>query len=1263
MNDSLLKTIAAEIGVDVSLGIDQPLSPKVMAELYKGEDSGGWVDGAKWFESWKAWARQHTELLPTAHNDGKYLIARLSQRFSVPPLELQLSQNNSGSGVKPAFTGVPFALIQAVPGAPNEVKRGYEARMVVDPCTMKSVTEWKLITKTQTYNAYMEYAGTEPLAKTLEQLLEKDDRMDLQFITTQDLCRGLTTCQDHQCLQQEQEQSQHEHEVLWDRETRPSLEYYGDFPLILQVGDTRRFHTAHFGLIPVVKSLFPQHDLAPRASRDEILVVVGQDFIEHKPYYKYIINSDSQDLIFDFDFLAHRQPSINYSPSDNGQVWLFVDGFCRDGAAWAVTYHKPGSWFNGVLLLNEANACLNEVPITLKAIWKTLMQIRDPQFCSLNAKKVFSRVILYVSKQDIAAAFFNDRAMIRRWQQNGWTKPNGNPVAYRGLWEDLLHAIDSLQSLLQIEISIRYQTTGGVEVGLECLKRLKNSIPTYINLRRPNIATQIMNVTPLKTRMEFKELVSKGVNYRGFQCDVLLPKKLQEIAKVLQKEGCTSCKDDHKAYSPPSLPLSAPTDPTTVTTNRVSQGRIDSCPLLSKIPYPISSETSVSRETIALHDILGPTNGMKPNQLEPFGHQLCLCSPDSEAMRAALSILCDTHVIMYGHNNWIAMSKAELVMSLADADEAGLTGGMHGSREWIDLIKSSPVAAVAYDEFQHKLKDKLRQAKKKRKGNKKKVNQEWEDLKKINSKKLDRCEKSQPQTMGGIPTIIPGQDKQRPWKGKEKEVSEQEHKSKDHSGSIMADWGIGGLGEEQEMIDDKWQQSVSCEHNIETHNNMDSQSEKKSRKEKENVIQMTALENLDTVNTVAEALKNRDTSTPKLGTGPSNAKENMDFVRDTSPVIKGGDDLLALKEQMDVAKNRTDDDVSSYTLEATSRISELHLDNTDCSVQENDSQEGGVRERNRSLMVQRGDACPIEAEKQPTQRSWADIGDDDDDEYFKTLLEEVGSWQKVSTRKERRKARQSAAGSCTKSLQERGEKSGKKFEFRELQEGQVIKTAVGSSPEMGMFSGWNKKQEEAKSLQEEQENKMDQKVTKLRETLLHLSDSAMASSPTTAPPPTTHEKHAPTTSGENNMTDVQHVAVPVSTYEAQAHRTSIETQSDNPNTNKVQQANPVELLPVGPKLLLPLPLPLVVHEEPSTGTCSGQRLDKGKRREIGSTILACGDGQRQLEAVEEATIVHAAETRVELRPKFGDAPQWVEVRSIIPIVEDDHLFPTNPTNG
>ena len=1243
LNDNVLKTIAAEIGVGASLGVDRPLSPKIMAELNREE---GWVDGVKWFGSWKAWALQHTQLLPTTHDDGKQcLIARLSQRFSVPPLEFQLAQNDSGSGVKPTFTGVPFALLQTAPGTPTEVKRGHEARLVIDPCTMKSVTEWKLITKTQTYNTYKKCAEPEPLATTLDELLERDDKMDLQFITTQDLCKGLTTHQQNHYFHQEEQQSWDEHEVLWDRETRQCLEYYGDFPLILQLGDVRQFHTAHFGLIPVVKSLFPQHDLAPRASRDEILLVAGQDFIEHKPYYKYIIEDESQDLIFDPDFLIYRQPLINYSPCGNGQMWLFVDGFCRDGAAWAVTYHKPGSWFNGVLLLNEDNACLNEVPVTLKAIWKTLMQIRDPQFCSLNAQKSFSRVILYISKQDIAAAFCNDRAVIRKWQQNGWAKPNGNPVAYRDLWEDLVHAIDSLQSLLQIEISIRYQTTGGVEVGLECLKRLKNSIPSYINLRRPNIATQIMNVTPLMTRMEFKDLISKGINYRGSQCDVLLPKRLQDITKVLQKEGCTSCKYDHKIY-PPSPPLLAPKDPAT-TSGGVFQSRVGSCPLLSRIPFPISSEHSVSRETIALHDILGPADETKPNKLKPFGHQLCLCSPESEAMRAALSILCDTHVIMYGHNNWIAMSKAELVMSLADADETGLAGGMRGTSNWVDLMKSKPGGAEAYKEFQDRLEDKLRQAKKKKKGNKKKANQEGKNLKKVSNKKLDESEKSQLPTMDGMSKIILEPSSR---KGKEKEVQEQDHKLKDYPSSIMADRGMTRLGGEQKEVGDNWQQSASCGGESSRANR-----EKDLRKERESVIQKTALGNSDNVNSGVITVEMRDISASKPGTGYSNAKDNRDFSRDTNPVIRDGGDLLALKEQMDVAKNRRDDDVSSYTLDATSKISDLHLDNTDCNVQENDSHEGGVEEWDSSLTVLRDNACLIEAEKHPIQRSWADIGDDDEDEYYKTLIEEVGSWQKVSTRKERRKAKQDTEGECTKLPEEQEKENERRFGFRELQDDQATRAAVGSPPKTGVSPEWNKARE-TKPSQEEKENKVDKKVTELSETLLHTPVSAIESPTASAP---IHEKPAPTSSGEKNMSKPQHLAVQ-SGAKVQGISTlpdkKTEVHGDDYNTTKTQHSTPVEILPPGLESPLPLPLPQIAHEEPGTCACSWQCQEKDKRGEVSRIVLAHGGGQRETEAVEEAKVVHVPEPRVELRPRFGDAPQWVEVRGIIPMTNQPQCY-------
>lgn len=1247
MNDNILKTIAAEIGVDVSLGVDRPLSPKVMAELYRG---GKWVDGVKWFESWKAWALQHTDLLSKAHDDGKQcLMARLSQRFSIPPLKFQLAQNDSGSGVKPAFTGVPFALLQTVSGVPQEVRRGHEARMVIDPCTMKSVTEWKLITKTQTYSTYMKCTGPESLDATLEELLERDNRKDLQFITTQDLCKGLTA---HHRLNQEQQQLQYEYEGLWERETQSSLEYYGDFPLILQLGDARQFHTAHFGLIPVVKSLFPQHDLAPRASRDEILVVVGQDFIEHKPYYKYIIEYDSQDLIFDFDFLIYRQPLINYSPDSNGQVWFFVDGFCRDGAAWAVTYHKPGSWFNGVLLLNEDNSYLNDVPIALKAIWKSLMQIRDPQFCSLNANKLFSRVILYVSKQDIAAAFYNDRAMIRRWQQNGWTKPNGDPVVYRDLWEDLVYAIDSLQSLLQIEISIRYQTTGGVEVGLECLKRLKNSIPSYINLRRPNIASHIMNVTPLKTRMEFKELASDGINYRGSQCDVLLPGKLREIAKALQKEGCTSCKNDHKA----------------------------SCPLLSKIPSPISSEISVSRETIALHDILGPADGMKPNQLEPFGHQLCLCSPESEAMRAALSILCDTHVIMYGHNNWIAMSKAELVMSLADVDEAGLAGGMRGTRMWIDLMRSKPGGVEAYEEFQDRLKDRLRQAKKKKKGNKKKANQAGEALEKVNSKKVDEGEKNQFPTVDGMPTVILGHNKPWPCKGKEKEIQKQEQEDMpmDHSDGVVADWSITGLGEEQKGIGDNMDQSAPRESIFETHKDILSlairgigempeeckeapktKRGEKSKKEKESVIQKITLGNFDTVKAVAKAVGKKDITAPKLG-GKNNAKDRRGVRGDTDPMIKDGDDLLALKRQMDVIKDKHDDDVSSYTLDAIPRISDLHLDNTDCNAQENVKYEGGLGECDSSLMVQRDDSCPTEVEKQRIQRSWADIGDDED-EFLKTHLKEIGSWQKVSTRKERRKVRQVTAGASKKLSEEQEVQSGRKFGFRGLQEDQVIRSAVGFSPRMGVYYGRNEAQE-AKLLQVGGESKVYEKAPKLRETPPHMSESIITSSHVSASPLTIYGKYAPTENREKDVTKSQYLALQrVPSLDTSVQRTSTpfnkktEAHGDNHSTTKTQQTTPVELLPRGRKLSLPLPLPLIVQEEPGTRVCSGQRLEKEKGREIVITVLAPEDEpedeQRQRETVEEVNIVYAAETMVELRPRFGDAPQWVEVRNIVPMTD------------
>ena len=676
--DNELRDIAAKLGLYLRQDQVSGLTREQLISMLKVAYEAG---GASWAQFWRALSLSHTSRLPNNH-----VLLRLSQWFSTPQLEFPSGEHSivQGQTSQPRYKGIPISIVGSQrPGrAINFYNR---ACLIIDPCTMKSVGDWKLVTKTQPYNARIKAVGSEPRKITEDALLDKDQRKLVHFATTEDLINGLIT----------RVPKSSPPEVAWDEKQGSRLGYLGDFPFQAYWGGPNYHQRITLGMIPIVEDLFPQHVPAPLASGTEIRLVLGQDFIEHKQYYKYVIERETQDLTIDWDFQVYRNPNVNVN---GGQQTMkcFVDGFYRDGAEWAAMYHVTGSWFNGIVLLTANSSNMDRpVFITLKALWKALMQVQELMTRLVGSKPLPLRLILYVLQRDVAAAFENNWAMIKRWESRGWTKADGRPVANRDLWEQLLSSIRQMKTLLNIEVSIQCNPTDldprelqKYDLGIKCLKTLKQNVPSYVNLRRPDVTNYFLKATINNNAMGVDV---KGINYRGSQCDILLPEKLRELAYSLQNEGCLKCNSAHKIYQP---------------IEQIAEGRgaskDDVCPLLSQLPDSITSESSVSRETIVVHDLLGPYDELNPTR--PFGHQLCLCTPDSEAMKEALAILCNTHVIVYGHHNWIAVDKKELMLSLAEADEVGLPGDLeiNGSDKWINYLKSKPGGAEAFEEYKMK---------------------------------------------------------------------------------------------------------------------------------------------------------------------------------------------------------------------------------------------------------------------------------------------------------------------------------------------------------------------------------------------------------------------------------------------------------------------------------------------------------------------------------------------------------------------------------
>ena len=674
--DNELRELAAELGLYWQHDQVSGLTRNQLIRMLKAAQSAG---GPSWAQFWRALSVSHTSRLPNNH-----VLVRLSQWFSTPQLESPLGEHGIVQGQKgqPKYKGIPVSIVESQ--SPGQTIKFYNyACLIIDPCTMKSVGDWKLVTKTQTYKARVKTVGLEPRKVTEDALLDRDERKLVHFATTGDLVNGLIT----------RVPKSGSPEVVWDEKQGSRLSYLGDFPFQAYWGGPSYHQRITLGMIPIVEDLFPQHISAPLASGAEIRLILGQDFIEHKQYYKYVIERKTQDLTIDWDFQVYRTPNVNVS---GGQQTMrcFVDGFYRDGAEWAAMYHVTGSWFNGIVLLTTDSSNIDKpVFITLKALWKALMQVQELMMRLVGSKPLPLRLIMYVLQRDVAAAFENNWAMIKRWESKGWTKAGGHPVANRDLWEQLLMAIRQMKILLNIEVSIQHGPADlgpcelqKYDLGIECLKTLKQNVPSYINLRRPDVADYFLKVAAIHNNGMGIDV--KRINYRGSQCDILLPEKLRELAYSLKNEGCMECHGIHTIY----LPM-----------EQIGEGRDarkkDVCPLLSQLPDSITSESTVSRETIAMHDLLGPYDELNPTR--PFGHQLCLCSADSEALKEALAVLCNTHVIVYGHHNWIAVDKQELMLSLAEADEVGLPGDLeiYGSDKWINYLKSKPGGAEAFEEY------------------------------------------------------------------------------------------------------------------------------------------------------------------------------------------------------------------------------------------------------------------------------------------------------------------------------------------------------------------------------------------------------------------------------------------------------------------------------------------------------------------------------------------------------------------------------------
>lgn len=695
LSDEELKSIAAAFNLDASQGMeatDSIMPRQQLRDLLKGAQEMG---VSSWAQFFKVFSLSHTSRLP-----NQRVLAQVSQWFGGPGVAAQMSDAVSKTGrmTKLRFKGITIWVLHIEGG--GRAKAIYNnARAIIDPCTLKSVANWKLITKTDAYQSIFGDKFTEPLSATTEKILEVDNDKILHFGTMKDISRNFTIGECGPGLSK----------VVWKDETESLFTYLGDFPIHMHWGDNKEVHAIRPGYIAVVKEdLFPRGKVATDGS--EIWMVLGQDFIEHKQYYKYVIKRGTNDLLLDWDFTNHRSSHVKFELRLNSMSF-FVDGFYREGTEWAAMFHRPGSWYNGIVLLSDNNnsVCDNEVPITLKALWKSLMQTQDLMVKVINTQMTFKHMFIFVLKRDIADAFEDDCAVIKKWERNGWTKGNGMPVANRELWEQLILAIHQMRALLGIEVSIRYSPPPGFELarferGIESLKVLKQYIPSFLILRRPDVANYFANLAALNNTQELMGINLSEISTRGSQCDFIQPNKLRDLAKQLESEGCLKCSNVHKIF-PPAEQVG----------EGLNIGMQDACPLLSRLPYSIANESSVARETITKHSLLGPYNESGTSEI--FGHQLCLCSPDSNSMSQALAILCDTHVIVYGHRTWIAMNKRELIMALALADEVGLVGSRPLPEEdsWLKHIKRKLGGPKAFEEYKKERADVAKKPVQKRK--------------------------------------------------------------------------------------------------------------------------------------------------------------------------------------------------------------------------------------------------------------------------------------------------------------------------------------------------------------------------------------------------------------------------------------------------------------------------------------------------------------------------------------------------------------------
>ncbi|RPB21737.1 hypothetical protein L211DRAFT_416329 [Terfezia boudieri ATCC MYA-4762] len=376
--DNELRELASKLGLHWRQDQVSGLTREQLISTLKLAHEAG---GASWAQFWRSLSLSHTSRLPNSH-----VFVRLSQRFSAPKLELPLGEHDivQGQTSQPRYKGIPISVVESQrPG--RAINYYNHACLIIDPCTMKSVGDWKLVTKTQPYSARIQEVGSEPRSITQDALLDRDERKLVHFATTKDLSNGFIT----------RVSKSGSPEVIWDEKQKTRLDYLGDFPFQAYWGGQSYHQRITLGMIPIVDDLFPQHIPGPLASGTEIRLVLGQDFIEHKQYYKYVIERETQDLTIDWDFQVYRNPNINMN---GGQQTMrcFVDGFYRDGAEWAAMYHVTGSWFNGIVLLASDSTNMDKpVFITVKALWKALMQAQELMMRLVGSKPLPLQLIIY----------------------------------------------------------------------------------------------------------------------------------------------------------------------------------------------------------------------------------------------------------------------------------------------------------------------------------------------------------------------------------------------------------------------------------------------------------------------------------------------------------------------------------------------------------------------------------------------------------------------------------------------------------------------------------------------------------------------------------------------------------------------------------------------------------------------------------------------------------------------------------------------------